>query len=67
MIASNSGGEQIILNGIANVLHRFLLGFSLRPTTGKRGWTPRVAFGLFLGRPSLMCDTVVLAVQTGGR
>jgi len=27
----------------------------------------QVAFGLFLGRLSQMCDTVVLAVQTGGR
>ena len=26
---------KIILNGVANVLHCFLLGFSLRPATGK--------------------------------
>ena len=31
-------GGKIILDGVANVLHRFLLGFSLRPTTWKR-WT----------------------------
>ena len=36
--------SKIILNGIANVLHRFLLGFSLRPTTGKRGAIHRVTF-----------------------
>jgi len=29
-------GGKIILDGVANVLHRFLLGFSLRPTTRKR-------------------------------
>ena len=37
-------GGKIILNGIANVLHRFLLGFSLRPTTGKRGAIHRITF-----------------------
>jgi hypothetical protein len=37
-------GGKIILNGIANVLHRFLLGFSLRPATGKRGAIHRVTF-----------------------
>jgi len=31
-------GGKIILNRVANVLHRFLLGFSLRPATGKC-WT----------------------------
>src|SRR5882724_9051726 len=36
--------SKIILNGIADVLHRFLLGFSLRPTTGKRGAIHRVTF-----------------------
>jgi len=36
--------SKIILNGIANVLHRFLLGFTLRPTTGKRGAIHRVTF-----------------------
>ena len=36
--------SKIILNGIANVLHRFLLGFSLRPTAGKRGAIHRVTF-----------------------
>jgi hypothetical protein len=31
-------GGKIILDGVTNILDRFLLGFSLRPTTGKR-WT----------------------------
>ena len=35
---------KIILNGIANVLHRFLLSFPLRPATGKCGAIHRVTF-----------------------
>jgi hypothetical protein len=35
-------GGKIILNGIANVLHRLLLGFSLGPATGKRWAIHRV-------------------------
>jgi hypothetical protein len=31
-------GGKIILDGVTNILHRFLLGFSLGPATGKR-WT----------------------------
>jgi hypothetical protein len=31
-------GGKILLDGVTNILHRFLLGFSLRPATGER-WT----------------------------
>ena len=37
-------GGKIIRDGVTNILHRFLLGFSLRPTTGKRGAIHRVTF-----------------------
>jgi hypothetical protein len=37
-------GGKIILDGVANVLHCFLLRFSLRPATGKRGAIYRVTF-----------------------
>ena len=37
-------GGKIILDGVANVLHCFLLRFSLRPATGKRGAIHRVTF-----------------------
>jgi hypothetical protein len=35
-------GGKIILDGVANVLHCFLLRFALRPATGKRGAIHRV-------------------------
>ena len=37
-------GGKIILDGVANVLYRLLLGFSLRPATGKRWAIHRVTF-----------------------
>src|SRR6266567_1396368 len=37
-------GGKIIRNGVANVLHCLLLGFSLRPATGKRWAIHRVTF-----------------------
>jgi hypothetical protein len=37
-------GGEIILNGSANILQRFILGRSLRPATGQGGATDGVAF-----------------------
>jgi hypothetical protein len=37
-------GGKIILNRVANVLHRFLLGFALRPAAGKGRAIHRVTF-----------------------
>jgi hypothetical protein len=48
--------SKIILDGIANVLHRFLLGFSLRPATGKRRAIHSVTFIRFM-KDDLISET----------